>query len=110
MTPSGRLSKNIVNRILTGRFGALHQSFAETNFFDFIRFYAVLTYVVHPILRPDKFVDRHPPILRERVAAGNASAERLPISGRPKAGPLHRLVQESLSCCAMCNVLSWMTD
>jgi hypothetical protein len=39
ITPGGCLSETVVNRILTGRFGALYQSIAKTDFFDFIRLY-----------------------------------------------------------------------
>ena len=76
------MSENVVNRIFTGRFGTLHESVAKTDFFDFVRLYAVLTYVVNSILRPNELVDRHPPILKERMATGNASAERPGVNPR----------------------------
>src|SRR5437867_4348437 len=69
ISPSGRLAESVVNRIRTGCFCALYQSFAKANFFDFSRLYAVLTDMVNPILRPDELVDRHPAILRRRHPA-----------------------------------------
>lgn len=50
MTAKGCLSENIVDRIFAGRFGALYESIAKSNFFDLIRFNAVPTYVFNSIL------------------------------------------------------------
>jgi len=74
MTPTIRLSENVVNRILAECFRTLNESPAKADFLEFSRCNAVLSDMFNPILRPDELVDRHPLILGEQHTTRNVSA------------------------------------
>lgn len=53
------LSKNIIDRIFTGRLSAPHPCLTETRLLDFFRLNLVFGYVINTVLWPNKLMDEH---------------------------------------------------
>jgi hypothetical protein len=57
--PRTGLSKDIIDRVLAGGFGAAYPSVTETYFFNLFRSHAVSADMINPILWPKQLIDQH---------------------------------------------------